>query len=398
MSSNTEVHIGIDRMGMFVPEQYLDVEDLARARHVEPAKFTRGIGQSRMSVPRHCDDIVSMGANAIAEILPDIDIDRLGLLIVGTESGIDQSKSSSLFIKHLLNLANRIESFEIKEACFGATAGLFVAYHYVAAHPDRTVLVVASDVARYGLGTAGEVTQGAGAIAMLVSADPDILVLNDDAEDYSDDINDFWRPNGHTEALVDGKYSTQVYLDFFRHVFDEYRDKTALGLDDFGALLFHLPFTKMGMKALRVALEDADVDDRKRLEHNFEMSARYSRDVGNLYTGSLYLRLLSWLEHADLDQAGSGDGSLAGTRIALFSYGSGAMCKFFTGRIQPGYRRGLRAESHARMLNARKRLTVQEYEQLFDEYYASEDVQTEKPESGFYYAGVKHDIRQYSRA
>ncbi|MFT8704539.1 hydroxymethylglutaryl-CoA synthase [Bifidobacterium aquikefiricola] len=389
MSSNTGVRIGIDRMGMFVPGQYLDVEDLARARGVEPAKFTKGIGQSRMSVPQHYDDIVSMGANAIADILPDIDVNRLGLLIVGTESGIDQSKSSSLFIKHLVGLPNRIESFEIKEACFGGTAGLFAAYHYVAAHPDKTVLVVASDVARYGLGTAGEITQGAGAVAMLISVNPSILVINDDAEDYSDDINDFWRPNGMTEAVVDGKYSTQVYLDFFRHVFDAYCGKHALAPRDFAALLFHLPFTKMGMKALNVALENADVETGKRLRENFELSASYARNVGNLYTASLYLSLMSWLEHAD---------DAAGQRIGLFSYGSGAMGKFFTGCVQPNYRQHLHALAHEHMLMDRERIDMDEYERMFTHYHAAEDAETKYPESGFYFSGVQGAIRQYSRA
>ncbi|MFT9009151.1 MAG: hydroxymethylglutaryl-CoA synthase [Bifidobacterium sp.] len=396
-----EMAIGIDRIGMFVPDQYLDLTDLATARGVEPSKFTVGIGQSRMSVPRQCDDIVSMGANAIADILPEIDVDRLGLMVVGTESGIDQSKSSSLFIKHLLGLPNRIESFEIKEACFGGTAGLFVAYHYVAAHPDRTVLVVASDVARYGLGTSGEVTQGSGAVAMLVSANPGIIALDDDSEDYSEDINDFWRPNGRTEALVDGKYSMRVYLDFFRHAFDAYCDRRSLGLDDFGALLFHLPFTKMGVKALRVALEQADDRNRERLEGNFAMSARYSREVGNLYAGSLYLSLLSWLENPRGDDGDVGDDgvrALAGQRIGLFSYGSGAMGKFFTGRVQPGYQRHLRVQAHARMLNDRRRIDVAEYERLFAAYYGTGDFETQIPSSGFYFSGVRHSIRQYSLA
>lgn len=42
-------------------------------------------------------------------------------------------------------------------------------------HPDKKALVIGSDVARYGLNTPGEPTQGGGAVAMLISADPKVL-------------------------------------------------------------------------------------------------------------------------------------------------------------------------------------------------------------------------------
>jgi len=40
---------------------------------------------------------------------------------------------------------------------------------------DKYALVVVSDIAKYDLGSSGEVTQGAGAIAMLLNDDPRLL-------------------------------------------------------------------------------------------------------------------------------------------------------------------------------------------------------------------------------
>ncbi len=90
-----------------------------------------------------------------------------------------------------------------------------LARDYVAAHQQRTALVIASDIARYGLATPGEVTQGAGAIAMLVTAAPRLLALADDSAYRSQSIMDFWRPVYTDTALARGKYSTEQYLKFF---------------------------------------------------------------------------------------------------------------------------------------------------------------------------------------
>lgn len=65
----------------------------------------------------------------------------------------------------------------MKEACYSATAALDYARLHVEKHPESKVLVIASDIARYGAHTSGEPTQGAGSIAMLISQDPQILLL-----------------------------------------------------------------------------------------------------------------------------------------------------------------------------------------------------------------------------
>ena len=67
--------------------------------------------------------------------------------------------------------------------------------------PQSKVLVIASDIAKYGIGTPGEPTQGAGAVAMLISQNPRILSFNDDNVAQTRDVMDFWRPNYATTPL-----------------------------------------------------------------------------------------------------------------------------------------------------------------------------------------------------
>ncbi|MDU4834057.1 MAG: hydroxymethylglutaryl-CoA synthase, partial [Enterococcus faecium] len=158
--------IGIDRLSFFIPNLYLDMTELAESRGDDPAKYHIGIGQDQMAVNRANEDIITLGANAASKIVTEKDRELIDMVIVGTESGIDHSKASAVIIHHLLKIQSFARSFEVKEACYGGTAALHMAKEYVKNHPERKVLVIASDIARYGLASGGELTQGVGAVAM----------------------------------------------------------------------------------------------------------------------------------------------------------------------------------------------------------------------------------------
>ncbi|WP_018143311.1 hydroxymethylglutaryl-CoA synthase [Alloscardovia criceti] len=369
---NNHQSIGIDRISFFTPHYYLDIRELAEARGEEPDKYTIGIGQDQQAVIPSSQDVVTMGATAALRLREDIDEDNLGLVILGTESGVDASKAGALYIHQLLGLPHAARVMEIKEACFGGTAGLLTARDYVAAHPDKQALIIASDVARYGLNTGGEVTQGGGAVAMLVTANPRILAISADSEVYSASIQDFWRPVYTDEAQARGKYSTEQYLEFFAHVWTNYSQKTGAQASDFAAFLYHLPYTKMGAKGLKqlFALTDLSAEEQELLRTRFDASIQYSRRVGNLYTGSLYLGLLSLLE---LDHS-----LMTGDTLALFSYGSGAVGELFTGRLVEGYEKYLYTREHQALLDNRQQVGMDEYESIFTDAvpYSAEDYAT----------------------
>ena len=204
--------IGIDKIGFAMPKYFLNIEDLAVSRNENPIKFTKGLLQKEMSVATINEDIISLGASAAYEILDEADKQKIDMIIFATESSIDQSKASSVFIHGLLNIQPYARSIEIKEACYGATAALNYAKNYILNNPESYVLVVASDIAKYGIGTSGESTQGAGSIAMLVKKDPNILILNNESLCQTRDILDFWRPNYSLVPFVDGHYSSHQYL------------------------------------------------------------------------------------------------------------------------------------------------------------------------------------------
>jgi hydroxymethylglutaryl-CoA synthase len=87
-----------------------------------------------------------------------------------------------------------------------------------------------------------------------------------------------------------------------------------------------------------------------------EPSLRLPSQVGNIYTGSLYLALLSLLHH----QASE----LSGQRIGLFSYGSGCAAEFFAGRVMPTAAAQVARAEVDQTLAHRQRLTIPAYEDL----------------------------------
>lgn len=351
------MNVGIDKIGFYTPPYYVDMVDLAKERGDDPAKYTVGIGQEKMAVTPLSQDIVSMAVNAALQVIDDEDRKKIDLVIVGTESGFDASKSAAVYVHELLGIQAHARSFEIKQACYGATAALQMAKDYVTLHPDRSALVIGSDVARYGLATGGEVTQGGGAIAMFITANPRILALETDTSFYSRDIMDFWRPSYSEYAMVDGKYSNEQYIAFFTEVWKSYQEKTKRSLADFDALCFHLPYTKMGKKALNQILPTATEDNQATLLKNYEASTVLNRNVGNIYTGSLYLSLLSLLTNSELLRAGN--------RIGMFSYGSGAVGEFFSGILVEDYEKHLSAETVSALFEKREKISVAEYERIF---------------------------------
>ncbi|MCC4327641.1 hydroxymethylglutaryl-CoA synthase [Limosilactobacillus reuteri] len=356
------MRIGIDKMAFATTNDYLDLVELAKERGVDPNKFTIGIGQDLQAVVPPTQDIVTLGATAAKKLLTSELEKNISTVIVATESGIDNSKASAIYIKHLLGLSDFTRTVEMKEACYSATAAIQFAKGVVALNPQETVLVIAADIARYGLNTPGEVTQGAGAVAMLISRNPHILTLEDTTVAYSKDIMDFWRPLYATEALVDGKYSTNVYIEFFLQTFTRYQQLTGRELADFAALTFHMPFTKMGKKGLEGLLKDRNDEVAQRLRTQLTASQLFSRQVGNLYTGSLYLSLMSLLQNSDLR---------AGSRIGLFSYGSGAEGEFYTGILEDGYEHYM--NNIQEELKHRHQVSVAEYEKLFSSQLGMND-------------------------
>ena len=387
------MNVGIDLISFQTSQYFLNLATLAQVRGIDPDKYRTGLGQELMAIPPPDEDIVTLAASAAKPIIEKINPNDIELLIFGTESGVDQSKAAALFVHGLLNLPKRCRAVEIKEACYAATAGVQLAQAWVQQHPDKKALVLGADIARYDLGSPGEPTQGCGAIALLISANPRLLVLDPETGFHAENVMDFWRPNYRTEALVDGRYSTLVYLSTLVDSWRQYRAISGRKLGDMARSCFHLPFTRLAEKAyVRLCREEKIPEPTaEEIQGKVGMSLAYNRQTGNTYAASLYEGLAALLDNDPED--------LAGKRISLFSYGSGCMAEFFSGVVQPGYRAHLFAERHRDMLAGRTELTYRQYEDVFRYAVPADggDHVFAPYRTGFYrLQGIKQHVRLYT--
>jgi len=161
--------------------------------------------------------------------------------------------------------------------------------------------------------------------------------------------------------VVDGHHSVACYLDALGGAYTAWKDACAAGdvHGDLGRRVYHVPYGKMARKAHRHSrmldgLDETEADAT--FAREVAISLAFPAEVGNVYTGSLYLALASLLHHQAAE--------LEGQRIGLFSYGSGCVAEYFAGRVVSA------AGSVAAQLKLdaplanRRRCTVAEYESI----------------------------------
>ncbi|HEU0257776.1 MAG TPA: hydroxymethylglutaryl-CoA synthase [Microbacteriaceae bacterium] len=396
MTANvSEAAIGIHDLALATGHHVLDLRQLAEHNGSEVDKYYIGIGQSQMSVAAEDEDVVTLGASAARRLL-DRRADGAGhpvrTLLFATESGIDQSKSAGVYVHRLLGLDPACRVVELKQACYSATAALQFALGLVARDRRESVLVIAADVARYPLDSPGEATQGAAAAAFLVGADPALVAIEPATGLHTDDVHDFWRPNDRSEAIVDGKRSLGSYLRSLEGSWLDYRGRGGVDFEAIDRFCYHQPFTKMARKAhdrlCRIVGAALGPEDRAR---QLGASLELNRRLGNSYTASLYLGLLSLLE---------GERGLGGSRVGFFSYGSGSVSEFFTGVVRPGYESVVRAAEDEQILARRVPVSYERYSALHrkvDEVAGTDYATAAETTGPFRFAGVEGSVRRYER-
>ncbi len=130
---------------------------------------------------------------------------------------------------------------------------------------------------------------------------------------------------------------------------------------------------------------------KKKLLENYRLSTLYSRNVGNIYTGSLYLSFISLLDNQPDLQAED--------KIGFFSYGSGAVGEFFHGVLQPDYKKYIRKDEHAELLANRTKLAIPDYETKFKQQLPKDgsifEVDPASDPAAIVLTGIQEHKRQY---
>lgn len=468
METGKNKSVGIDDMTAYIPQIYLPIETLAKARNIEYAKLNKGLGLTSMALADVHEDAATMAANAVLQLILQNDLhpSQIGRIYMGTESSVDGSKPMATYVVEMLtqyfgdtygnDCFLNCDVVDLTFACIGSIDAMHNTLDWVRAGQDRIGIIVGSDVAKYELNSTGEYTQGAGAVAVLVKESPRLLAISENWGVATRGVHDFFKPvrtldkkalikeviqltgkngididallsqlenrlevNGilddnsraltlHKETPVfDGPYSNDCYQERIKEALDHYAHEADLSsadalTDNWRRLVFHLPYA---YQARRMFSEIFYLESVKRgdwaqlkealqqdlpLEKDFQTEEDYKKAygqflraiskttryrtfvaekiakgewasslMGNLYTSSLFLSLMSTLEQDLVDQT-----ALTDSQIGFFGYGSGSKSKVFVGTVQAEWQTITNRFSLKDRLENRKAISYKDYDGL----------------------------------
>ncbi len=431
---------GIDDIAIYIPRLYIDASDFAKARGLDPVKLQKGLGVSQMAIVDANQDPACLAANACLKIMQKnkLSPEDIGRLYVSTESAFDESKAMNSYVIGMLEQVYGQGAFEhcggieTKFACVSGSYALYDNANWIRADEadGKAALVVVSDIAKYDMGSSGEMTQGAGSVVMLLNDKPRLLEFDPKVTATSiKDEYDFYRPFGKETPIVHGQYSNMLYMIQVRKALEAYKKKVISSgliemepgdtiLDHMDYINMHLPYSNMGKKALaylvrhewrqlprwkrilqEIGMEEpvpkdprgtieSVLGDQEFMTKDHEFTKLFTKTqeyqevyeaklassliastmIGNLYTASLYLGFRSSLEFEY--QKGI---DLLGKRVGFGSYGSGSSAMVFSGVIQPGFEEVVKNMNLEAELGDRRRLTLDEYESLHENKLTPED-------------------------
>lgn len=387
--------IGIEAISFDVAKIHLPIQTLAKARSIEPEKLEKGLGLIRMTLPDVHQDAVVFGANALTNLILDnnINLDEISRIYVGTESSIDNSKPIASFLLSLMeqkfgeNTLASCDAVDFTFACIGGVDALHNCLDFVRLSPSKKAIVVTTDIAKYDLNSTGEYTQGAGALAMLISNNPRIIAFENlwaintkglfdffkphrtilKSDITGNNNNDPWFDNLEAEIAIhkeqpvfDGQYSNQCYIDRTRNAYFSLKNlkKTSEPLyNSWNSIIMHLPYAFQARRMLteiyhldsgeKTIVGDEAAAELQNLLKEISKSDSYksfvaskvqpaelaSSLIGNLYTGSIFMALLSTLAHSFIS-----DAKIANSTFGFLAYGSGSKSKVFEGNIQSDWK------------------------------------------------------------
>jgi 3-hydroxy-3-methylglutaryl CoA synthase len=365
------VRVGIEKVGVYPATLALDMRTLVEARGGDAALVCDDMMIQSRSLNPPWEDPVTLAVNACQDLLTQEEKDSVGLLLVGTESGPDQEKALSSWVRHYAGLRDDCRNLEVKHACYAGTGAVHLAAHWLLGQPDGArALVVCSDESRQHFHRPWEYVMGAGAVAMLLSRDPRFLALELDLGGvYAYEVSDLTRPTSRVEA---GHSETSLlsYLDAVDLAFGRYREQAAARrgahlcrLDQLREFMpyqvYHAPFggiTARAHRAMHRALDDFDPEACKsEFDSLVVPTLRHNRRMGGTYAASVYISLLGVVDAFGSD--------VLGRRVGIYSYGSGSCAEFFGGVFGPDAVEIARQANVGGRLDARRGVDVREYEE-----------------------------------
>ncbi len=307
------------------------------------------------------------------------------------------------------------DALDMTFACIGGVDALQNTLDWVRNNKNRIGIVVCTDYAKYDKFSGGEYTQGAGAVAMLIKQNPRLLAINDIWGISTKSEHDFFKPNFSETPVFDGQFSNSCYQNRLHDAYFSFKeqaveaglyDKNDIISEKWNDLIFHLPYAfhgkrmfsqlfteerilpdtsisnKRARKGFLEKLNLKEEDTKTELDQLIKLVSKTdlykdfvkrkiadsqlaSSEIGNMYTASIFMALMSCLE-MKLTNNNEENESLENQKIGFCAYGSGSKSKVFEGVLQPMAKEIIKKFRVFSTLKLRTSVSIDEYEKLHD--------------------------------
>lgn len=356
---------GIEKIRVYPTALQLDLEELANARGYDVAHMRKELMVANRGVNPPWEDPVTMAVNAAKPMLSQEDIDSIGLLIVASETGLDQEKSLSSWVFHHLGLPSNCRHFEVKIACYSGTAALKMAVSWLSSgmiKKGQKALVITTDESLNSILKPWEYVCGGGSVAMLVSDQPDFLALEIEKFGvYAHEVADVIRPLPWLET-GNSEHSLFSYMEALAATYEDY--ELNVGAIDFDTYfkynIYHVPFSGISFRAhkqlMRMSSDASNEEVLASFQKKVLPSISYSKDIGGTYGGSIFIALLATIDTVT-DLAPN-------DRLGIFSYGSGSCAEFYSALYTPKSKEVAANAGLKALVDNRHKITVAQYEAM----------------------------------
>jgi len=217
----------------------------------------------------------------------------------------------------------------------------------------------------------------------------ELLLENADSKFWSDsnDLIEVYKE----EPIFEGQFSNESYRERVYEAIENFNQQNQRDiLNEWENIIFHLPYAFHGRRMIvnkwldwmqengKSELIYSEVGhpspenkeewvkkvSKSKLYSNFvndkiAPGERASSEIGNMYTASIFMSLLSSLECA-IDK----NKNITNKKIGFISYGSGSKAKIFEGTIQRNWAEKISSLKLFDGLNKRKKISIETYEKL----------------------------------
>lgn len=375
--------IGIEQIIIKIPSHFIRVEELEKARELEPSFATKGLGCLEARIP-YLVSLEDLIVEAVKEIKGYEEIERF---YVGTESDYDASKAE-IAMRALGKLGLHVVPFQLKFACLAGLLALIAACEYVEATGKSAIVIIFDRSIYSSREPKAEVTQGCAAVAIKVSNDPMLAVDFLHIGQYGDDIDDFKVPlKTAPYPVVKGPESIPAYLMCQKKTLESWKvvnTQFPSIIDSLDYCLVHIPFPKIvewvmalfwhheKIRPTQLEIEAPTIEEcienpqlfkeyKKKIDRVRELKEfkdffdkkvkpglKYSPYIGNSYTCSIFVALISVLEQMKI-----------GEETGISGYGSGAASLMVRVKLmKDGFKSNLKEQ-----IEQGKEITIEQYEE-----------------------------------